>query len=66
MKGKPITIARNVFVGACTTFPCVSGVVRYNCSVKDGAGFNISPDSVVDRQGETTPVVTRHAITGCP
>ena len=64
--GAPITVARNEFVGACTTFPCVNAVVQYNCTKEDGPGFNISPDSHIDRQGETTPVATHYPITVCP
>ena len=64
--GAPITVARNKFIGACTTFPCVNSVVRYNCTAEEGPGFNISPDSHVDRQGETTPVATHYPITACP
>ena len=62
MPGAPFIVTSNTFAGGCVAaFACVDGTVKYNCSV-----MNISPNSTVDRKGESTPVATHVAITSCP
>ena len=60
--GAAFTVTANEFVGECVSaFACVDGQVKYNCSV-----MNISPNSTVERAGETSPAATHMAITACP
>ena len=62
MPGAPFVVTGNNYVGECVSaFACVNGRVEFNCSL-----INISPNSTVDRKGETSPPATHLAITSCP
>ena len=62
MPGAAFIVTSNAFLGDCVAaFACVDGEVRYNCSL-----LNISPNSTVDRKGESRPSATHLAITSCP
>eukprot|EP00040_Diaphanoeca_grandis_P021686 m.115780 g.115780 ORF g.115780 m.115780 type:complete len:658 (-) comp28447_c0_seq2:326-2299(-) len=63
VEGAPFTVFNNKMIGDCeANWPCVSNPsVRLPCSQ-----LNISPQSFVNRNGETLPTPTHLNITDCP